>query len=164
MPPWVRPKAWLRCPAGVAPTKPALAASWYEERHHGGQRHARDHHEQDERAPDEVAEDHHGPARMPVGQPGQRDAADEGRNHADHEGDRREQRRPGPVEDQHGQRDTGELIPDDRQQLRQPQRPELGHRQHVTEPDLRGLLGRSPRATACLVMVPSGSAQCCGHR
>jgi hypothetical protein len=115
-----------------------------QERHHRGQRHARDDHDQHQGAPQQVADDHHAPARMPVGQPGQRDTADESGHDADHEGDRREQRRLGPVEDQHRQRDPGQLVTDDRQELRQPQRPELGHREHVAEPDLRGLLGRSP--------------------
>jgi len=56
--------------------------------------------------PGQVAGDHHAPARVPVGQPGQRHAADERRHDARYEGDRREQGRMGAVVDEHGQRDA----------------------------------------------------------
>jgi hypothetical protein len=49
------------------------------------------------------------------------------------ERDRREQRRAGPVVDQEGQRDPGQLVAAHRQDLGQPQGAELGHSEHVTE-------------------------------
>jgi hypothetical protein len=51
----------------------------------------------------------------------------------------------GPVVDQDGERDSRELVSGDRQQLRQPQCPELGDREYITEGCLRGLLRCFPR-------------------
>ena len=98
-------------------------------------------------------------ARVPVGQPGQHHAADERRHDAGYEGDRCEQGRTGPVVDEHGQRDAGELITDDRQELSRPQSPELRHREHVAE-CRRGLLGCTPpghRVSSYLALRLSGS-------
>ncbi len=126
-----------------------------EEQHdQSGQGHAGYGHDQDERPPDEVAGDHHEAARVPVGEPGQRHAADERRHDAGHEGDRGEQSRTGAVVDEHGQRDTSKLITDNRQELSRPQSPELRHREYVAE-GRRGLLGCTPpghRVSSYLVL------------
>jgi hypothetical protein len=98
-----------------------------------GERHARDHHQPDERRPHEVGHDHHGPPGDPVGEAGEQRAADEPRQEADRVRQRGQQRRARPGVHEDGQRHARELVPDQGQHVRRPQRPELPHREDVAE-------------------------------
>ena len=104
-----------------------------QQRDQRGDRQAGQHHDEDQPAADQVAGDHDLAARQPIRQAAQEHAADEGGHDAGRERDRREQRRAGPVVDQEGQRDPGQLVAAHRQDLGQPQGAELGHGEHVAE-------------------------------
>jgi hypothetical protein len=141
----------------------------YDQRPHGnpGQRH-----DEDQQAAQEVTGDHHGPAREPVGQAAQRDPADEQRQDARHECHRGQQRRARSGVHQHGQGDTGQLVPGHGGKLRRPQGAELADGENVTEPNFRGLFGGlAPSRRACsyvtlrvLPVCSLTSHHCVNHR
>ena len=136
--------------------------------HLGRERQPRQHHDHHQPGPDQVAADHRRPAGEPVGQARQREPAHEQGHAAGGEGDGGQQRRVGLPVDQQGESDPGELVADDGQQLRDPQRPELGHREDLAErahresslkPDGRPLVsaGRRPSGPSlALGLVPVG--------
>ena len=76
-------------------------------------------------------DDHDVPSRPAVGQAGQQQPAQKLRRDARRVGRRRPQGGAGMRVHQNGQCHPGQLIPADRQNLRRPQRPELGHSEDV---------------------------------
>ena len=87
----------------------------------------------EQRGPGDVGGDEHPVPGQPVGERGQQRAAEQPRQVADREGQRRQQRGGGALVDQHRQRHPGQLVAGRGQQERAEQRPELADGEDLAE-------------------------------
>jgi hypothetical protein len=116
----------------------------------GHDRHARHGHRPDEDGANRVAGHHHRAARTTIGQVGEEQPPDHPRQVPGGVRHGGQQRRPGPVIDQHGEGDQGQAIARRGQDHRQPQGAELAHREDIAERrtrrpgSLHGRVSRGP--------------------
>ncbi len=122
--------------------------------HHGGDGHGRHGHGGDEESARHITGHHHGAARTAVSQVGQEQAADHPGQVAGGIRQRRQQRRPGALVDQHGQGDEGQPVSRRGQQDREPQRAELAYREDGAERGPRRRGGRPAGRLPCRAEAP----------
>ena len=107
----------------------------------GRHRHTGHGHRHDQDGADRIAGHHHRPARTAVRQVGEEKAADHPGQVPGRVGQGGQQRRPGPVVDQHRQGDQGQAVTCRGQDDRQPHGAELTYREYIAERGARRVGG-----------------------